>query len=226
MNKPKQAILFILISTLFLFAQNPSGRVTSIIDGDTIEILINGQYQRIRLFGIDCPENGQPFSTEATQFTSSLVNGKTVQIMAKDRDSYGRTVAEIILPDGRNLNKEIVKAGYAWWYYQYTDDLDYCAFEARAKINGIGIFSNPYALPPWIYRNVQTSPPSTDYSIETFEEPIVQEQTQDIERIVYITNTGTKYHRAGCRYLSKSMIPISLSDAIARGYTPCSVCKP
>lgn len=43
---------------------------------------------------------------------------------------------------------------------------------------------------------------------------------------VYITKTGEKYHRAGCRYLSKSMIPIALESAKARGYTPCSVCKP
>lgn len=43
---------------------------------------------------------------------------------------------------------------------------------------------------------------------------------------VYITNTGSKYHRSGCRYLSKSKIPISLSDAISRGYGACSVCNP
>ncbi|WKV08158.1 ComEC/Rec2 family competence protein [Thermoanaerobacterium sp. CMT5567-10] len=43
---------------------------------------------------------------------------------------------------------------------------------------------------------------------------------------VYITATGKKYHRDGCRYLSKSKIPISLSQAKAEGYTPCSVCDP
>lgn len=43
---------------------------------------------------------------------------------------------------------------------------------------------------------------------------------------VYITRTGEKYHRAGCRYLSKSMIPMALQTAKARGYTRCSVCKP
>ena len=41
---------------------------------------------------------------------------------------------------------------------------------------------------------------------------------------VYITATGSKYHRDGCQYLRKSQIPISLSDAKARGYTPCSKC--
>lgn len=43
---------------------------------------------------------------------------------------------------------------------------------------------------------------------------------------VYITRTGHKYHRSGCRYLSRSKITISLSTAISEGYTPCSVCCP
>ena len=45
------------------------------------------------------------------------------------------------------------------------------------------------------------------------------------EEIVYVTRTGAKYHRAGCRHLSKSMIPISLREA-AKRYAPCSVCRP
>ena len=43
---------------------------------------------------------------------------------------------------------------------------------------------------------------------------------------VYITKTGEKYHRSGCRYLSSSKIAITLATAKARGYTPCSVCDP
>jgi phosphatidylserine/phosphatidylglycerophosphate/cardiolipin synthase-like enzyme len=43
---------------------------------------------------------------------------------------------------------------------------------------------------------------------------------------VYITKTGTKFHRAGCRYLARSSIPISRKDAEARGYAPCKVCNP
>jgi len=46
------------------------------------------------------------------------------------------------------------------------------------------------------------------------------------EITVYITKTGKKYHRWGCRYLRKSCIPISLTEAKRRGYTPCKVCKP
>lgn len=43
---------------------------------------------------------------------------------------------------------------------------------------------------------------------------------------VYITNTGEKYHRDGCRHLSKSKIPIDYADARAKGYAPCKVCSP
>jgi competence protein ComEC len=51
-------------------------------------------------------------------------------------------------------------------------------------------------------------------------------QKQDPKTVtVYVTRTGTKYHRDGCRYLSHSRIPMSLAEA-AKRYTPCSVCKP
>ncbi len=43
---------------------------------------------------------------------------------------------------------------------------------------------------------------------------------------VYITRTGEKYHRANCRYLSQSKIPVERKDAISNGYAPCKVCRP
>lgn len=51
-------------------------------------------------------------------------------------------------------------------------------------------------------------------------------QNQNVGSVVYITNSGEKYHRAGCQYLKKSCIEISKADAIAQGYTPCKKCKP
>ena len=61
--------------------------------------------------------------------------------------------------------------------------------------------------------------------------PIAAQQKQAVQRsnqtqTVYITRTGKRYHRDGCRYLSMSKIPISLKDAKANGYTPCKVCHP
>lgn len=43
---------------------------------------------------------------------------------------------------------------------------------------------------------------------------------------VYITESGSRYHRDGCRYLAASKIEITKDNAIKRGYEPCSVCDP
>lgn len=53
-----------------------------------------------------------------------------------------------------------------------------------------------------------------------------QQEAERAEQTVYITDTGSKYHRAGCRHLRHSSYPISLSDAQAQGYTPCGTCHP
>lgn len=55
--------------------------------------------------------------------------------------------------------------------------------------------------------------------------PVVK-QSIGSDQSVYITKSGTKYHRSGCTYLKSSMITISLKDALERGYGACSVCKP
>lgn len=54
--------------------------------------------------------------------------------------------------------------------------------------------------------------------------PAAYSSSDDQSETVYVTNTGSKYHRAGCRYLKKSQIPMSLSEAKRQGYTACSVC--
>jgi len=58
------------------------------------------------------------------------------------------------------------------------------------------------------------------------QQPTLQKATDAKALTVYITRTGKKYHRDGCRYLRSSRIPVSLKDAKANGYTPCSVCRP
>lgn len=53
-----------------------------------------------------------------------------------------------------------------------------------------------------------------------------QQESINNSYTVYITKTGSKYHRSGCRYLSKSQISIDKNDAISQGYSACSVCNP
>jgi hypothetical protein len=71
-----------------------------------------------------------------------------------------------------------------------------------------------------------TLPTTTTTRATTTTRPSTTTTTAGEGPTVYVTDTGSKYHRDGCRYLSKSRIPISLGDAKAQGYGPCSVCKP
>ncbi|MEP3482761.1 MAG: thermonuclease family protein [Fuerstiella sp.] len=99
-----------------------TGKVIKIVDGDTIDILTaDHKTLRLRLNGIDTPENGQPFGKNAKQYLSQTIGGKLVRIVKHDVDRYDRTIADIYLPvsDPRvNLpdefiNRELVKRGLA-----------------------------------------------------------------------------------------------------------------
>jgi|SRR6266850_6761678 len=84
----------ILLSPTVTFAEF-SGPVVSVLDGDTIEVLHNTHTERVRLSGIDCPEKGQAYGQKASQ----------------GYDKYKRTLADVLLPDGTNVNHTLVKDG-------------------------------------------------------------------------------------------------------------------
>lgn len=112
-----------------------------------------GRAERIRLWGIDCPEKRQPFGTRATQFTGDLAFGKDVKVLVRDVDRYGRTVGEVILPDGRSLNRELVRAGLAWWYRHYAPrDRELERLEAEARVARRGLWADAYPVAPWEWR--------------------------------------------------------------------------
>src|SRR4026207_565461 len=83
-----------------------SGPVVSVLDGDTIEVLHNNHAERTRLGGSKSPERGQADGTRARQATSALVFGKEVTLLIYGYDKYKRTIADVLLPDGTNVNQE------------------------------------------------------------------------------------------------------------------------
>ncbi len=144
-------ISFALLASQTL-AADFTGRVVGVSDGDTITVLHNGKGERIGLHGIDCPEKRQAFGNRAKQFTSKLVFGNTVTVQVMDRDRYGRTVGVVLLPDGRSLNHELVRAGLAWMYRRYTNDQSLSDLEEEARVAGRGLWADPHAVPPWEWR--------------------------------------------------------------------------
>lgn len=216
-------LLCIIIALSFsLSAQAFEGKVVSIADGDTISVMHDGVAEKIRLNGVDCPESGQAFGNKAKQFTGDMVFGKIVNVKEYGKDKYGRTIGDVFLPDGKNLNKELIKAGFAWWYRKYSNDNELKQLEQEAKLSKRGLWTDSNPVAPWDWRhNPNAFGKSTLNKSVTKQVPSAENQ---VDTVVYITKTGSKYHNAGCRYL-KSSVPIKLSE-ISSGYSPCSVCNP
>jgi len=154
--------IFFLPLWIFLpsitFAADLHAKVIHIADGDTITVLNDTNEQiKIRLNGIDCPEKGQAYGNKAKNFTKDLVAGQPVIIQAYGQDRYGRTIGDVILYGGRNLSQELVPAGYAWWYFKYSDDEQLRFLEVQAKIARMGLWADKNPIPPWIFRKVKDS---------------------------------------------------------------------
>lgn len=127
-------------------------------DGDSLVVVHNGAKEKVILYGIDCPESKQDFGKQAHDFTEQYCNGKTINLNIKGHDHHGRSIAEVILPDGSSLNQELVKQGLAWWSDKYAAQdktLKQCHMDAKQK--GIGLWSSPKPVPPWIFRNGEKS---------------------------------------------------------------------
>jgi len=181
--------------------------VSRVIDGDTIQL---DDGRKVRLIGVDTPETVHPqkeveyYGKEASDFTKSILEGKEVYLEydIQPTDKYGRTLAYVWLSDGTLFNELLVLKGFAQ-VATFPPNVKYVERFTAAQKQAMEANTGLWA-----------------------KESIGKPQAQAKEITVYITKTGNKYHRAGCKYLKKSCIPISLEEAKAEGYTPCKICNP
>lgn len=136
------------------------GKVIGVADGDTVTLLINRQQVKVHLYGIDCPEKGQPFSERAKQFTSVMTFDKTATVYAKGTDRYGRTLGWLFVGDVC-VNRELISNGLAWWYQEFArheiklDDL-----EQKARAAKVGLWSEHEPIAPWEWRRAKPVGPN------------------------------------------------------------------
>lgn len=113
--------------------------VVRVVDGDTIDVDINGKKERLRLIGINTPETVDPrkpvecFGIEASNKAKSILEGHRVKLESDitqgDFDKYGRLLRYVFLEDGTNFNLLMIKEGYA---YEYTYGTPY-KYQAEFK---------------------------------------------------------------------------------------------
>ena len=137
-------------------SKNPKtvlANVLYVIDGDTIDVVIDGKKERVRLIGIDAPEveyEDKPadcFADESAASLKALIDGKAVSLASDptqgDRDSYGRLLRYAYLSDNTNVNKQMVSQGYARQYsykgipYQFQKEFQEAEREAKKLKKGL-----------------------------------------------------------------------------------------
>jgi endonuclease YncB( thermonuclease family) len=135
------------------FPREFSAKVIRVPDGDTLRVrLPDGALESVRLTAVDAPESDQPFGEIATKFVESAVLDQVVLVRAFARDRYGRLLSDVTTPSGVDLSRELLKAGLAWWFYQFSDDLELASLEIESKVNRRGLFSADAPIDPRAWR--------------------------------------------------------------------------
>lgn len=156
-------LLSVLLFYLFIAAvPAPTPvKVIAIADGDTFTILQDNKPVRIRVDGIDAPEKGMPFAKASKKYLSALCFGKMVIVKTTATDRYGRTVARAILPNGKDVSTEMIRAGYAWHYKKYSKDVLLSNLELQARKNRVGLWKDKAPVAPWEIRKLHRKGIST-----------------------------------------------------------------
>ena len=158
----------LLLLMLFLLPQAKlktiNGEVIRVQDGDTLTVKTKrDKLYKVRLANIDAPEISQPFGKQARRRVKDLVLKKTIRVDYIFKDKYGRLIGELILPEGKLLNEEMLKAGLAWHYRvkhpqsTFLEKLEYKAWQKK-----LGLWVQDKPIPPWEFRREKRlpSPPS------------------------------------------------------------------
>lgn len=145
-------VLFVLqIFFKNLENQDINAKALRVIDGDTIEFLNNQENKiyKLRLFGIDAPESKQSYGKESKEYLESLITKQDIRIQIKSKDKYQRLVGIIFLGK-KDINKELVRAGFAHSYDDFS--LRYLSSENYAKKNKLGLWQQENVILPKDFR--------------------------------------------------------------------------
>ena len=126
-------------------AERVEAKVVRITDGDTIAVSINGQEFKVRYIGVDSPETGSNYASQATAYNTKLLAGGVVVLIkdTSETDRYNRLL-RYVFAGGKFVNYEMVKAGYAQsgsWPPDIACDSTFAASDKVARLNHIGMWA-------------------------------------------------------------------------------------
>ncbi|MGR6981345.1 thermonuclease family protein [Testudinibacter sp. P27/CKL/0425] len=151
---------FLLLSTPFATAKSSTNplqcRAIHISDGDTFTCLSDNHKRiKVRLLGIDAPENGQAYANQAKQQLAKLIHKQTVSLKIDGIDQYARRLATVYDSQQRNINLLMIENGYAWAYRFYHKNPQYQNVQDRAQQQKRGLWQDNAPQEPYLWRKAQ-----------------------------------------------------------------------
>lgn len=129
-------------------------RVNRFVDGDTIEVTMQGTAEKVRFIGVDTPETHKPntpvqcYGPAAAAHTKIIIGQHRVRLesdsLSTDRDRYNRLLRYVYLPDGTLVNEDLIRNGYGFFYpyFPFTKAEEFSTIQASAKTNFKGLWGN------------------------------------------------------------------------------------
>jgi micrococcal nuclease len=150
-------------------------KVTRIVDGDTLIARVSvRRSERVRLIGIDTPEVGRCFAAQATLTARKLALNRRVKLQGdrtqSRRDRFGRLLAYVLLPNGRDLGRELIRSGRGVVFVfrrPFAKLASYRAAEAAARSARLGLWSACVAPPTTSTTTTATTTTTTSSSTTT-----------------------------------------------------------
>lgn len=190
-----------------------TGLCLRVVDGDSLVLEMPYGEQEARLEGIDAPEIGQRFGSDAREFLADLVLGRRVEFETVGADTYGRLLIRVRVGD-MQLNHEMVRRGLAWHFKRYSTDEKLSAAEEHARQARVGLWSDSKPVPPWEYRHGVRAP----------EAPRL---LSDSPGTVHGNRSSGVYHLPSCRhYNCRNCVMKFQTEAEAQqsGFRPAGCC--
>lgn len=128
------------------------GKSIHVDDGDTFTFLSSRKARyKIRLDGIDAPEKGMPYARKAKEYLAALLLNQVIELRVISIDRYERYICKVYC-NQKEVNLQMVQAGYAWHYTTYNKDTLLSQAEAKARQQKTGLWKDKDPLAPWTVR--------------------------------------------------------------------------
>ena len=124
------------------------------VDGDTIEVNMNGHAEKVRFIGVDTPETHKPntpvqcYGPAAAAFTKTIIGSTKFRLvsdeLSTDRDRYNRLLRYVYLTDGMIVNEKLIQDGYGFYYpyFPFTKADQFSADQKTAQAAHKGLWGN------------------------------------------------------------------------------------